>query len=132
MNQPIEPQELLRDMAALTRASQQAVNGSITDVMGGWLAAQYAGTIRAELAGAEGPRRWEILRACVQDWTKLRRGDQVTARLQLAREQLDWNRARHQIQKEDEFREWLKRPEIRQQLFPEPKTDSPGPPDHKP
>jgi hypothetical protein len=96
MNQANDSQELLRDMAALTQASRRTVNGSVTDVVGGWLAAQYAGTIHAELAGAAGPRRWEILRACVQDWTKLRRGDHVSARLQLARDQLDWKRVKNQ------------------------------------
>jgi|HubBroStandDraft_4_1064222.scaffolds.fasta_scaffold558023_1 hypothetical protein len=131
MKQADEPQELLREMAALTQAAQQAVNGPVTDVVGGWLAAQYAGAIRAELAGAEGARRWQILRACVQDWTKLRRGDHVAARMQLAREQLDWNRARHQTRKEEEFREWLKRPEIRQELFPESKSGPPVVPDRK-
>jgi hypothetical protein len=130
-NQPNTPQELLRDMAALTQAAQEAVNGSVTDVVGGWVAAQYAGTIRTELAGAEGARRWELMRACVQDWTKLRHGDQVSARLQLAREQLDWSRAKNQFRKEAEFREWLKRPEIRQELFPEPKAASPVVPDRQ-
>jgi hypothetical protein len=43
VNQPNTPQELLRDMAALTQAAQEAVNGSVTDVVGGWVAAQLGG-----------------------------------------------------------------------------------------
>jgi hypothetical protein len=36
------------------------------------------------------------------------------------------NETDNPFQKEAEFREWLKRPEIRQELFPEPKADSQG------
>ena len=128
-HQPDHSQQLLRGLAALSLASQQAVNGSVTDVVGGWLAAQYAGTLHAQLNGAEGPRRWEILRACVQDWSKLRHGDHVSARLQLVREQLASKRVQNQAAKETEFREWLKRPDIRQELFPKPQADSPVVPD---
>lgn len=105
-------------MAALTQELQQAINGPITDVIGGWFAAQYAGSVNGELAAAEGSRRLEILRACIQDWAKLRRGDHTAARMEHDRKQLDWQRAKSEAKKEKEFREWLKRPEIIQELFP--------------
>jgi hypothetical protein len=124
MSHPNEPPDLLREMAALTRESAQAVNGSVTDVVGGWIAAQHAASVHGELAGAQDAGRWKILRACVQDWSKLRRGDHGTARLQLAREQLEWQRIKNRTQKEQEFREWLKRPEIRWELFPARKVNS--------
>ena len=57
----------------------------------------------------------------MHDWAMLRRGDHSAARLQLDREQFDWQRANGQAQKEREFREWVKRPEIRADLFPEHK-----------
>ncbi len=113
------PQELLRKIAELTEESKQAVNGSITEVVGGWLAAEYIGAAHGKLAGADGAHRWEILRACVQDWTKLRRSDQVSARMELTREQMDRNRAQSETEKEKEFREWVKRPEIREELLGE-------------
>ena len=55
----------------------------------------------------------------MQDWSLLRRGDHTAARLQLDREELDWQRANGKSQKEKEFRDWVNRPEIRKELFPE-------------
>ena len=82
---------------------------------------QYLLAAREKLDGAEGAKRWEILRSFVQDWAKLRRGDHSAARLQLDREELDWQRANSQSQKEKDFREWIKRPEILKEFFPERK-----------
>jgi hypothetical protein len=42
-------------------------------------------------------------------------------RLQLDREQLDWQRANGKLQKEKDFREWIKRPEIREEFLPKSK-----------
>ena len=55
----------------------------------------------------------------MQDWAMLRRGDHSAARLQLDREELDWQRANGKSQKEQEFREWIQRPEIRREFLPE-------------
>ena len=38
---------------------------------------------------------------------------------ELDREELDWQRANTQAQKEKEFREWIQRPEIRREFLPE-------------
>ena len=92
---------------------------SITDAVADWLAPQYLLAAREKLSGTEGARHWEILRAFVQDWAMLRRGEHSAARLQQDREELDWQRANSQTQKEKEFRKWLKRPEIRAEFFPE-------------
>jgi hypothetical protein len=92
---------------------------SITDAVTDWLAPQYLLAAREKLSGTEGARHWEILRAFVQDWAMLRRGEHSAARLQQDREELDWQRANSQTQKEKEFRKWLKRPEIRAEFFPE-------------
>ena len=97
---------------------KRAAGGSITDAVPDWLAPQYLLAAREKLDGTKGARRFEILRAFVQDWAMLRRGDHSAARLQLDREQFDWERANTQTQKEKEFREWLKRPEIRKEIFP--------------
>ena len=114
-----EAKALLQEMAAETAELQRALGGSIIDAVADWLAPQYLLAAREQLSGAEGARHWEILRAFVQDWARLRRGEHSAARLQLDREQLDWQRANGQSQKEKEFREWLKRPEVRAEIQPE-------------
>ena len=113
-----ETKSLLLGMVAEAADLKRAVGGSITDAIADWLAPQYLLAAREKLDGAEGARRWEILRAFVQDWAMLRRGEHSAARLQLDREQFDWERANTQTQKEKEFREWIRRPEIRAEIFP--------------
>ena len=110
---------LLLNMVAEAHDLKRAVDGSVTDAVADWLAPQYLLAAREKLAGSEGAQRWEILRAFVQDWAMLRRGDHSAARLQLDREELDLLRANSQSQKEKEFREWLKRPEIRKEFYPD-------------
>ena len=110
---------VLEKMAAEAAELKGACGGPITDVLADWLAPQYALAARERLAKAQGAERWEILRAFVQDWAALRRGDHSAARLQLDREELDWQRANNQTRKEQEFREWLQRPDIRKEFFPE-------------
>jgi hypothetical protein len=107
-------------MAKEAAELKQAVGGSVTDAVADWLAPQYLLAAREKLGGAEAARHWEVLRTIIQDWTLLRRADHSAARLQLDREQLDWQRANSQLEKEKEFREWLKRPDIRKEIFPEP------------
>ena len=115
-----EIKKLLVGMAEEAADLKQAIGGSITDAVADWLAPQYLLAARKKLTGTPEVRRWEILRAIVQDWTVLRRCDHSAARLQLDREELDLVRANSQTRKEKEFREWLKRPEIRKEFFPEP------------
>ena len=114
-----ETKSLLLGMVAEAADLKRAAGGSITDAVADWLAPQYLLAAKEKLSGAEGARRWEILRAFVQDWAMLRRGEHSAARLQLDREELDWQRANSQSQKEKEFREWIKRPEIRKEFFPD-------------
>jgi hypothetical protein len=114
-----EVRAMLTEMVAEAADLKRAVGGSISDAVADWLAPQYLLAARDKLSGTDGARRWEILRAFVQDWAMLRRGDQAAARLQLDREELDWQRANSQTQKEKEFREWIKRPEIRAEIFPD-------------
>lgn len=99
----------------MARLSQLAVSNAVAD----WLAPQYLLAAREELTASQGQRRWEILRAMVQDRSVLRRDDHAAARLQLDREELDWQRASRQSQKEQEFLAWAPSPEIRKDLLPE-------------
>jgi hypothetical protein len=114
-----ETKKLLVGMAEEAVGLRQSLGGSITDALANRLALQYFSAAHETQRGTEGARRWEVLRAFVQDWAALRRGDHSAARLQLDREELDWRRANSQSQKEKEFREWLQRPEISKEVFPD-------------
>ena len=84
-----ETKKLLVGMAEETARLKQAMGGSITDTVAGWLASQYFSAAHHKLAGAEADRRWDILRAFVQDWAQLRHGDHTAERLQIERERLE-------------------------------------------
>ncbi len=111
--------QVLRDMAAEAQAWKEAASGSVTDAVAAWLGPQYLLAAREKLAAADEAGRFEVLRTFLHDWAKLRRGDHAGARLQLEREELDWQRAASQAQKEKDFRDWVQRPEVRRELFPE-------------
>jgi hypothetical protein len=84
-----ETRKLLVGMAEEAARLKQAMGGSITDAVAAWLASQYFSAAHEKLAGTEGARRWEILRAFVQDWAQLRHGDHTVERLQIERERLE-------------------------------------------
>ena len=113
-----EVRAMLTEMAAEAQDLKQAARGSVADAVAACLAPQYLLAAREKLTTAAGAGRFEVLRTFMQDWAMLRRGDHSAARLQLDREQFDWQRANSQAQKEREFREWVQRPEIRAELFP--------------
>jgi hypothetical protein len=83
-----EAKAALLAMAAEAGELQQAVGGSVTDAVAGWLAPQYALAAREQLAELEGADRFKLLRAFVQDWALLRHGDQTAERLRIEREWL--------------------------------------------
>ena len=83
-----EAKAALVAMAAEADELQRIVGGSITDVVAGWLAPQYALAAREQLAELEGESRLKLLRAFVQDWALLRHGDQTAERLRIEREWL--------------------------------------------
>jgi hypothetical protein len=111
--------QVLRDMVAEAQTLKEAAGGSVTDAVAAWLAPQYLMAAREKLAAAGETGRFEVLRMFMHDWAMLRRGDHAAARLQLDREDLDWQRATSQAQKEKDFREWIQRPEVRRELLPE-------------
>jgi len=114
-----DAKKLLREMVAEANELKSAADGSVTDVVAGWLASQYLVSAREKLVAIDGAGRLAVLRTFLHDWTLLRRGDHSAARLQLDREELEWQRTNGKAQKEKEFREWIKRPEILRELFPE-------------
>ena len=116
-----ETKAALAEMAKEAAELKQVVGGPITDVVADWLAAKYVMAAREKLNGHTSGPSWELLRAMVQDWTGLRRGDHSAARLQLDREELDLVRSNIAAQKEKEFPEWLERPDIQKKYFPDKK-----------
>lgn len=114
-----EVQRLLEEMVAEAQTLNAAAGGSVTDAVAAWLAPQYLLAARDALTASDAAERYKVLRNFVQDWALRRRGDHLAARLQLEREQFDWQRANHQAQKEQEFWQWLQRPEIREKVFPD-------------
>ena len=114
-----ETKALLSGMVAEADDLKRTVGGSVTDAVAAWLAPQYLLAAREKLDALEGAGRLEVLRTILHDWTLLRRGDHSAARLQLDREELEWQRANGKLQKEKEFREWIQRPEIRREFLPD-------------
>jgi len=114
-----ETKSLLLAMVAEADELKLVAGGSVTDAVAAWLAPQYLLAAREKISATADAGRLELLRVIVQDWTLLRRGDHSAARLQLDREELEWQRANGKLQKEKEFREWIQRPEIRREFLPE-------------
>ncbi len=108
-------------MQAEAQDLNKAAGGYVTDAVAGWLAPQLLLAARKKMDASDENARFEVLRTFVQDWALLRRGDHSAARLQLEREELELQRANSQTQKEKEFWEWLKKPEIREKIFPKQK-----------
>ena len=114
-----ELRAMLTEMVAEAEDLKAAAGGPVTEAVADWLAPQYLLAARARLAASGEAGRFEVLRTFLHDWAMLRRGDHAAARLQLDREELDWQRANSKSEMELEFREWLKRPEIRAEIFPD-------------
>lgn len=83
-----ETKAALVAMAAEAAEMEEAVGGSVTGAVAGWLASHYAQAARGQLAGLEGGARLKLLRTLAQDWALLRKGDQTAERLQIERERL--------------------------------------------
>lgn len=118
-SKPAEALQVLRQMVAEAQALKEAAGGSVADAVAAWLAPQYLLAAREKLDAASEAGRFEVLRMFMHDWALLRRGDHAAARLQLDREELDWQRSTSRTQKEKDFRDWLQRPEVRRELLPE-------------
>ncbi len=114
-----EARELLAVMAGDTAEIKDAARGSVTDTVANWLAPQYLLAAKEKLRGLTGDDRLAVLQRIIMDWSWLRRGELASARLQLRREQLEWERTNGKLQKEKEFEQWIERPEIRKKYLPD-------------
>ena len=87
---------MLAEMVAETEAFARTAGGAIGDVAANWVATQYLLAVRAELAAAPArPERFKLLRLTVRDTAVLQRGGHSAARLQLARERLQFEQQKH-------------------------------------
>jgi hypothetical protein len=111
-----ETKAALVAMAEEADELQQAVGGSVTDALAGWLGPQYAMAARAQLAELKGEDRLKLLRAFVQDWALLRQGDQTAQRLEIDRERVVLERERTETHLREQFEEWLKDPGAKRRL----------------
>jgi hypothetical protein len=106
-------------MVAEAQALKEAAGGPLTDAVAAWLAPQYLLAAREKLAAAGEPGRCEVVRLFLHDWSLRRRGDHSAARLQLDREELEWQPATSEPQPEKDCRKPVQRPGTRRKLLPE-------------
>ena len=105
---------IIEEKAALKKVAGE----SITDAAADWVGPRYLLAAREKLAAASGEEQWDVLRGMMQDVAYLRRGEYWSARMQLAREKFVWMKANCKLEKEKEFRTWLERPDIKDEIFP--------------
>lgn len=114
--------KLLAGLADEAKQFNESSGGSVTGAVADWLAGQYLAVLKKKLdgdTGGESEKQWHVLRAAVQDFALLRRGDHSATRLALEREELELLKTNLQAQKEKEFAEWLNRPDVREKYFPD-------------
>ncbi|MGD0351748.1 MAG: hypothetical protein ABSB84_15745 [Verrucomicrobiota bacterium] len=118
-----EALKVVRQMATDAGELQEA-GGALTDKMAVWLTARYVVAAR-KLGGKEanGETDWKLLRELCNDLVALRRGDHYAKRLRLEGERLETMRQLTKEQKEKEFKEWLKRPDVQEKVRPRATRD---------
>ena len=114
-----EAKGLFGEMATEAADLKKAAHGSVTETVAGWLTPAYAVAAHHKIGELAGDDRLAALQGLMHDWVKLRRSDIAIARLQLRREELEWQRTNRKLEKEKEFDEWIKRPEIREKYLPD-------------
>jgi len=73
------------------------VRGSMAETAVGWLGPRYLLAVREQVSGSErGRDRLKLLRQAANDVAALQRGDIWSARLQVERERLEFQRKKHQ------------------------------------
>jgi hypothetical protein len=91
-----EAQACLQEAAAEVEEFKRAANGSITDMMADWVAAQYLMALRHELAAQPpGPARLKLLAQAASVSAALQRGSRAAAKLQLERQQFEFAQQKH-------------------------------------
>jgi len=86
----------LADLAGEATAAWRAAGRSVGGVTASWVGPNYLLCLREELgAQSEGADRFKLLRQAAGDLVSLQHGDVWSARLQLERERLEFQRQKH-------------------------------------
>jgi hypothetical protein len=112
--------EFVANLKAESAAAPNLTGDNLAADLAHWLSLRYATAAHAiALAHHEDPEsQLRHLSAFCQDLSTLRRGELSAARLHLQKQRLDQLLALTQEQKEIEFWEWTKRPDIQAKLYP--------------
>jgi hypothetical protein len=109
----------LKDEQAL---GDQTLTDQLNTKLARWVAIQYAAAAQALIAAEPDPKlKWPRLRQLCADVARLRRGDHHAERLGISRERLALEQANTDHQREQQFWEWTKRPDIAEKLSPKQK-----------
>jgi hypothetical protein len=86
----------LAGMAAESAEARRVAGASINEIAAGWLAPQYLLALRGQLMECGvGPERFKLLRQAANDLVTFQRGGFWSARLDLEREKLEFQRQKH-------------------------------------
>ncbi|HSY17302.1 MAG TPA: hypothetical protein VK815_03170 [Candidatus Acidoferrales bacterium] len=86
----------LSELAGEVAAARQATGDPVAEVAAGWVGPQYLLSLRTELASREeGAERFKLLRQAAGDVVGLQRGGMWSARVQIEREKLEFQRQKH-------------------------------------
>jgi len=86
----------LSELAGEVAAARQAAGDYVAEVTAGWVGPHYLLSLSTELgARSEGADRFKLLRQAAGDVVGLQRGGMWSARMQLERERLEFQRQKH-------------------------------------
>ncbi len=111
--------EFAADLAPDHSPTAQALTSALSEKLAQWTAIRYAAAAEALVAVDEDPQtELRHLREFCADVATLRRGDLSAGRLALEQQRLALEKARSDEEKQQEFWEWTKRPDIHAKLYP--------------
>jgi hypothetical protein len=86
----------LGELAGEVAAARQATGDPVAEVAAGWVGPHYLLTLQGELAArSEGAERFKLLRQAAGDVVGFQRGGMWSAKVQIEREKLEFQRQKH-------------------------------------
>ena len=83
-------------MASESARARVAAGAAVSEIGAGWLAPHYLFVLRQQLAKCpEGPKRLKLLRQVARDVVAFQRGGVWSARVELEREKLEFQKLKH-------------------------------------
>jgi len=119
-----EVQESLGETVAEGEELKSRLGEAVTEKLVGWMIPNFVAEARVKLAAAKNPdERWSVWQAFCVNLVPLQRVKYYTDRLKLEKERLEVTRRLTKEQKDEEFKEWLQRPDIKAKLHPKVERD---------